>query len=334
MKYGGGAMQVPGIQAGSGGVDDVMRDRCDTLKEFVARFKDSLIWGPYQKTSFRHGIYTALPYFLAAVGALVSPFGGMVVAGFSGSGADPTVIQTFSILSPVFSIVSLALFYFGMRMLQPHLEALKLQNVLVDPRSPVLFLRGFSRDGEVFDDPTKLPLLLPQRWSPEEIVCHILQTVGPVVAVGRPTDRLPRIGAMRLYIKEEDWKPVVKDLLRRCSLVIVRVGQSRGLLWEMRHIVSGGHLPKAVFMLVDENGFPYGRCAYESFRENLQQEVGISMPTKGWKSWFIRFGPNNTVRAVPGERPWIGGHELNRKTWELLGAFPRLRFLISPDAWE
>jgi hypothetical protein len=186
MKYGGGAMQVPGIRAGSGGVDDVMRDRCDTLKEFVARFKDSLIWGPYQKTSFRHGIYTALPYFLAAVGALVSPFGGMVVAGFSGSGADPTVIQTFSILSPVFSIVSLALFYFGMRMLQPHLEALKLQNVLVDPRSPVLFLRGFSRDGEVFDDPTKLPLLLPQRWSPEEIVCHILQTVGPVVAGGLP----------------------------------------------------------------------------------------------------------------------------------------------------
>jgi len=74
-------------------------------------------------------------------------------------------------------------------------------------------------------------------------------------------------------------------------------------------------------MLVDEPGFPYSRHEYESFREYLQREVRIDIPIHGWNHWFIRFGPNGTVKAILSKKPWIGQREVEQKTWELLGAY-------------
>jgi hypothetical protein len=73
----------------------------------------------------------------------------------------------------------------------------------------------------------------------------------------------------------------------------------------MNCIVSRAYLPKTVLMLVDEPGFPYSRHEYESFREYLQREVRIDIPIHGWNHWFIRFGPNGTVKAILSKKPWI-----------------------------
>ena len=74
-----------------------------------------------------------------------------------------------------------------------------------------------------------------------------LDSYGPVVAVGRPGGTLASLGAARTPLERDlarrDREP---DARRRIDRA--RPGDTDGLAWELEAIVSGGHLPKTIFV--------------------------------------------------------------------------------------
>ena len=56
--------------------------------------------------------------------------------------------------------------------------------------------------------------------------------VGPVIAIGKPGERLPQLGAARLYVDDDHWRDTIDDLMAESALVVVRAGDTPNLWWE------------------------------------------------------------------------------------------------------
>lgn len=150
------------------------------------------------------------------------------------------------------------------------------QLLAADRRPAMLYLRSFASDSnpasylyspqyrryDVFS------VLSPAAWierrdvSFEEIVCRGMSELGPVVAIGKPGEPLPRLGAARKYVAEAEWQEEVRELARRCRLVTLLVGSSGGVLWEFEQLIERGDPEKV--LLVFPQGVEYG-AVWEDF---------------------------------------------------------------------
>jgi hypothetical protein len=104
-----------------------------------------------------------------------------------------------------------------------------------DVRPPVLYLRPFVSERTV-------------AFVERQFVA-MLRSVGPVVAVGRPHDTFPRLGAVRLYLADEEWQSVVSDFMNRSSLVILVAGKGRGLQWELTECIRVVGYEKLILLI-------------------------------------------------------------------------------------
>lgn len=94
---------------------------------------------------------------------------------------------------------------------------------------PVLLLRSFNDDA--LQDPRALSLF---ELRYEERLCAALRPLGPTIALGKPSEAFGYGGAIRLYVSEADWQPVVHHLMRQAAAVVIIMGGSAGLDWEVR----------------------------------------------------------------------------------------------------
>jgi len=116
----------------------------------------------------------------------------------------------------------------------------------------VLFLRSFSDDGVVVYAPTSgqvLSRLCGNRVSFERFVAQCILENGKLIAIGKPGDRLPPLGAARTYWPDDQWQDAVKTTAARAKAIILVAGSSEGLAWEVRQLRSWGLLSKALFLL-------------------------------------------------------------------------------------
>ncbi|RKT11498.1 hypothetical protein BX285_5449 [Streptomyces sp. 1114.5] len=123
---------------------------------------------------------------------------------------------------------------------RPAARALRL-----DGRKPVLYLRSFGDDetaAEV-DDAAEINL-----HTREEQLAAGLGVVGPVIAVGRPGEFLPHLGASRFYLPPDDWKPTVLRLMELSQLIVLRLGQGDGLWWEVEQVRTTQPAAKLVLL--------------------------------------------------------------------------------------
>jgi len=102
-----------------------------------------------------------------------------------------------------------------------------------DKRKPVLYLRSFGDDGTGISHRSEVVFT-----SFEERIAKTLSKLGPVVAIGRPNEALPELGAARLYVSDDEWQQAVHELMGRAQLVVLRAGESEGLIWEFRTTVE------------------------------------------------------------------------------------------------
>ena len=88
----------------------------------------------------------------------------------------------------------------------------------------VLYLRAF------IDDVASRSL----ESSAEEVLSTVFagSQIGTMVAIGRPGEALQTAGAARLYVGA-DWQDHVRELMERAKLVVLRVGSSEGVWWEI-----------------------------------------------------------------------------------------------------
>ena len=103
----------------------------------------------------------------------------------------------------------------------------------LDRRPPILLLRSFGDD-----ERTVLGFSLVSLGSKtlEEAIVAGLSRYGPVIAIGRPGEELPPLGAAREYIGHDDWKVRVNDLMAESQLCVMILGTSEGLIWELRQL--------------------------------------------------------------------------------------------------
>lgn len=126
-----------------------------------------------------------------------------------------------------------------------------------DDRPPVLFLRSFEDDQVSLRSASAVAAVRLVDPSFEHAhIEDVLQTclsIGPVIAVGRPTDTRPPEGVPRLYVPGAEWQAVVSDLMGEAALIVVGVSESAGLIWEIERLVAQGHLDKTVFIVPPED---------------------------------------------------------------------------------
>src|SRR5205823_5979620 len=124
----------------------------------------------------------------------------------------------------------------------------------------------------------------------EERMVDEFRKNGPVIAIGRPGERLAGTGAARAYVGHDEWQAVVIDLIARASLVVVRLGTGDGLSWEIDTVLKGVHWRRILFQLPE--GGLFGRkkrAAYQSFRERSAGLIGSALPARCRAVRFIAF---------------------------------------------
>ncbi len=103
--------------------------------------------------------------------------------------------------------------------------------LLSDPRPPVLLLRSFQDDDLIDPSFPATSQTVPVRY--ESRLAAALRTLGPVIALGRPGEPEPELGAARLYVEDADWQDAVQYFMDRAAAVVAIVGESQGLWWEI-----------------------------------------------------------------------------------------------------
>lgn len=96
----------------------------------------------------------------------------------------------------------------------------------LDGRLPCLYLRSFS-----LDDSGAAETFLPT--TAEEKLVRSYERIGPVIALGNPREKLPLLGASRLYFDNSTWQPAVLYLMSISRLVIIQAGSAENLLQEV-----------------------------------------------------------------------------------------------------
>jgi hypothetical protein len=121
-----------------------------------------------------------------------------------------------------------------------------------------------------------------------------------MIAIGRPGEELPELGAYRIYVpRDKDWREEVSNHISAAQLVILRLGETKGLLWELRTAIQHGEA-KRLLLLV-----PWEKSDYEAFRSEYATEFPAGLPEGVFRGHagslygIICFWPDWTPQFLP-----------------------------------
>ncbi len=161
-----------------------------------------------------------------------------------------------------------------------------------DPRPGILYLRSFILDDETApgtpaDPKTTFNLLtdhvfLPGFWlnrrslSFEEFLCKGMGRLAPVIAIGKPGEVLPRLGAARKYVADSQWHSEVLRLIDVARFTCLVVGNSKGLQWECEQVMRQED-PQKVLLVVrpgDSDSIPrLWQCVLRKVGDNIREPI-------------------------------------------------------------
>jgi hypothetical protein len=124
----------------------------------------------------------------------------------------------------------------------------------LDRRPPIVYLRSFRDDALPLPTVVSarrpfLELFVPRGSDPfEEAVAWELAPYGPVVAIGRPGRSLASLGAARDHLADDEWRAGVTDWMAAARAIVMAIGSTRGVQWEIATLAANGHLAKTVFL--------------------------------------------------------------------------------------
>jgi len=142
-------------------------------------------------------------------------------------------------------------FRFARMRARAHADALRQQ----DRRPAILYLRSFE------DDQLSVATVLSARrpffelfrvrgTDPfEETITWELAPYGPVIAVGRPGRSLASLGAAREYLPEDRWQEDVADLMHDSRAIVMTIGATDGLRWEVQRVAAEQYIGKTIFVV-------------------------------------------------------------------------------------
>jgi hypothetical protein len=144
--------------------------------------------------------------------------------------------------------------------------------------APIIFLRPFLTDVQPIPPPDFLSFFLRRRWYPEEVFAGEVQSY-PLLAIASPRSRLPSIGAAKIYVAESHWQIVVYELCRNANFILLRVGDTEGIRWEIEMLAEQVQRGIGVALLFcGPKGEPITLDDYRSFVAALPEAFGSRMP--------------------------------------------------------
>jgi tetratricopeptide (TPR) repeat protein len=199
-----------------------------------------------------------------------------------------------------------------------------------DPRPPIVYLRSFADDDFTNFQPNRLLAELhglnrpKQRRSTfgrlgsylwklhpvrvlrlffnigadtsEEVLARGFKRHGPFVAIGRPGEGLPTVGADRMYVRDDDWQRVVLDYLDRCKAVVLQPSKAGYILWEITQSFRRVSPHRVLLCMINFWQRPED---YDDFRVRLACDHGLQMPRLvpfRDQPCFVYFEPDGTAR--------------------------------------
>lgn len=150
-------------------------------------------------------------------------------------------------------------------------------------RRIILYLRPFEDD----ENAAKLPLAMgtagdttcyhsteyvPWYHTEEEQVKAAMDEFGDLFAIRKPDDAFPHSGASRLQVGYE-WQKRVRELMVKSLFVVIRLGTTDGLLWELQTAVRYLE-PCRLLLLV-----PFDEMEYSNFCNQYQEVFPKSLPS-------------------------------------------------------
>lgn len=149
-------------------------------------------------------------------------------------------------VSVLLTIGVLAVYIYTMRLYmrgKKHMAPTVSDTLAHDQRAPVVYLRSFQ------DDPrAATPLAgaaigwamlgLVSKKTEEELLVDELKPFGPVIAIGKPGEELPELGAARMYVGSDVWHTEVEGQLDKANMVVLRLGPTEGLWWELEQSIK------------------------------------------------------------------------------------------------
>jgi tetratricopeptide (TPR) repeat protein len=183
-----------------------------------------------------------------------------------------------------------AVFYKGvsnLRLSRQYLAPNAEQLLQRDPRSPVVYLRPFDADDIDPVPPEPLAYHLGAGTfeetfgaSEEEQLALAMNELGPFVAIGKPYDLLPKLGAARVRVSDQQWKAKVSEWVSRAQLIVLRLGFTKGVEWEIAHILEHAPPEKLVLLL------PFTPATgYDTFRERMRECFQCDLPQIHRRNW-------------------------------------------------
>jgi hypothetical protein len=239
-------------------------------------------------------------------------------------------------------------------------------------RDLILYLRPFVSD----ESPLRLPVKLGWFSAPlldksertreklamrgvsryEELLAYASRRVGSFVTIGDPKEHLPQLGAARIYsetpdstgsVDEEAWKIAVGRRIADARLVLLHIGISEGIRWEIEKVVEIAD-PQRIVLCVNPAGKlklgartlnrafrAHVRDAWTQFRDACGAAFPHGLPEIIGDARFVRFDADWTARPLqapkrkvvwfmPGRNP-----DVSRETIE--SALSWLTWIMVPE---
>ncbi len=169
-----------------------------------------------------------------------------------------------------------------------------------DRRAPLIYLRSFGDDGRAWHlgywHEALNPLETLAGRTVEQRLTRHARKVGPLVAIGRPGEELPELGAARMYVDDAHWRDLIRDFMDKVALVILQVGETPGLRWEVELACSRLKPEQVVLFLPYRSSLAKGEGAgcYERFRAWANPHFPGGLPDSIGDDFLIYFEPGST----------------------------------------
>jgi len=221
-------------------------------------------------------------------------------------GAVPFMVLTSNISQALAAVGGTALFLGGGLLLRrgmKHSAPSGADSLARDDRPPIVYLRSFADES----DDSRLTSLLHgaftrrisedvPAWASQEqlLLGKYLSMIGPYVAIGRPGEPLPELGAHRLYVGGK-WEEQVVALLRRARFVVIRAGTTRGLQWELEQVMAAVE-PSRVLVIL-----PVTARGYARFRQSAPGALR-RLPARPPAQRLVAFEDDGSPVLLPARR--------------------------------
>ena len=190
----------------------------------------------------------------------------------------------------------------GQATLQPSADEM----VASDQRRPVLLLRSFGDEGlNVVEEQTYGQNQALARM--EESIAEQFRPFGPLIAIGKPGEALPELGASRNYYSDSDWRPAAYRMMQDALLIVVIAGTTSGLRWEIETISRAG-LQSKLLILIPE---PQRQCRWDVLIDELRDVDGLGglPPTAPDGVTCIHPGPDGRATLLVAAQSWKSDYD-------------------------